>query len=949
VVGISPNLVGEVTTVTDNTGSYRLLGLTPGQYEITFTLSGFKTLRHTEIYLKIEQTLVVNIVMEMGIEEEITSLADTPLIDLKSTTQGLTMDREDFDPLPKGRNFDSLMDVIAGTDKDEEYLGGTGVDGASGLENIYYIDGMDTTDALKADQRDAVSAVLEFVEEVQIKSSGDQAEFGGSLGGVVNVVTRSGGNEFHGEVIGYFEGSALKGKERDELRLNPYDNSKAEYVNYQDLYGKDSVQRWEIGFGLGGYFVKDKLWFFGAFLPVFQTTERQVEWLEGDLASGTYKENRKWYNFMAKISAQPAKGLRLAVSAVNNFETYTGELPDRDGAGDSGFAWGDAGFDFPRFTATLTSDWTLSPSLLLSVRTGHNKTDKGNQRVVVDDPRYVFSLQEDNTNAVYPELVTMYPDYVRAVGYENYSRDIGLEVKKQLLARTSANIDLTYFFDLGGEHALKAGFQWIRLKDDLNNTYPYEYFSFGWNEDYAIYQEEGYEEAVKGTYGVYRVSLANEWGYSGTIETDRLAWYIQDSWTIAGKLTINFGVRAEKEEIPAFKEQWEWWEDAKNFDFTWDFFDKFAPRFGAIYNVFGDGSFKIFGNFAIYYDVIKLSLSESAYGAALRVYKYYTLDDPQWWTYGKGNIPGTFINEIWGYRPSFDATDPDMKAVSQREFSLGLEKKISADISGTVRFVRKELLYAIDDLGISKPTGTFWWIGNPGYGVTLNETNGGEFPARYPNTPKAIRDYTAVNIIIEKRMSNNWMGGVNFTCSRLTGNLGGLAATDTSSLFDRWYKARDRNLNVIDGPLATDRPVFLKVYGSYNFDFGLTVGISAAARSGTPVSRIVRAPSSYYPDGFATDGRSPFIFSSDFYAAYNLSLGKNKLQINLNVFNITDTSTSRKIHQYVNQISLRPGDDVMLTGNWNYENEDYVSDPQFLMEKNFFDPIEARIGVKFHF
>ncbi len=82
-------------------------------------------------------------------------------------------------------------------------LGGTSVDGASGLENMYYIDGTDITNIVNGTSGQSVS--FDFVDEVQVKASGYQAEFGGSLGGVINVVTRSGGNEFHGEVVGYLQ------------------------------------------------------------------------------------------------------------------------------------------------------------------------------------------------------------------------------------------------------------------------------------------------------------------------------------------------------------------------------------------------------------------------------------------------------------------------------------------------------------------------------------------------------------------------------------------------------------------------------------------------------------------------------------------------------------------------------------------------------------------------
>ena len=101
----------------------------------------------------------------------------------------------------------------------ENLVGGISIDGSSGGENMFYVDGQNTNSVFGG--QGAQQAAFDFVDEVQIKASGYQAEFGGSLGGVINVVTRSGGNEFHGDVVGYYSGSAIRGKERNTVILDP--------------------------------------------------------------------------------------------------------------------------------------------------------------------------------------------------------------------------------------------------------------------------------------------------------------------------------------------------------------------------------------------------------------------------------------------------------------------------------------------------------------------------------------------------------------------------------------------------------------------------------------------------------------------------------------------------------------------------------------------------------
>jgi hypothetical protein len=453
VEATSPKIVGKASAITDTSGVYRLLALPSGIYKITFTLQGFNTIVREGIVLSLEQTLIVDISMEVGaIEEEVTVIGKMALVDIKSTVKGMTLSKETFDKLPKGRNFDTLVSVIPGVNN-EKYLGGISVDGSSGSENVYYIDGMNITSMYSGlgDQ----SSVFEFVDEVQIKASGYQAEFGGSLGGVINVVTRSGGNEYHGEIIGYYSGSMLTTKERDTLRTNPFDTTKAEYVNYEDLYGKDKVHRYEVGFSLGGYILKDKLWFFASFLPEFRKTQRHVEWLPQGIAPGSdHIQKYTWWNGTAKITAQPIKGLRLSGSLVNNFSKYRGDLPPRDGSSSPTKDWAKFGFDYPNLSASLGVDYVLGNNFIASLKGGYFHTNTTNQQVKASGPRYIFQKSDPGsqrtTNSMFPEIP---PSYVKPLNWSNMSSSDLMTMKKRIRDRASVNFDLTYYIRLAGEHA----------------------------------------------------------------------------------------------------------------------------------------------------------------------------------------------------------------------------------------------------------------------------------------------------------------------------------------------------------------------------------------------------------------------------------------------------------------------------------------------------------------
>jgi hypothetical protein len=179
VEATSPSLVGRASALTDSNGDYRLFALTPGTYKITFSLQGFRAVTREGIVVQIEQTVKLDVTLQIGaLEEEVTVVGQTPLIDVKSTVKGMTMTKMVFEVLPRGRDFDSLVSAVPGVNT-EPLLAGISVDGASGLENMYYIDGTDISNLMTGAR--GQGAVFEFIDEVQVKASGYEAEFGGAI------------------------------------------------------------------------------------------------------------------------------------------------------------------------------------------------------------------------------------------------------------------------------------------------------------------------------------------------------------------------------------------------------------------------------------------------------------------------------------------------------------------------------------------------------------------------------------------------------------------------------------------------------------------------------------------------------------------------------------------------------------------------------------------------
>jgi hypothetical protein len=931
---------GVATAITDEVGRFRLIGLTPGAYQITFRLPGFQTLIREGILVRLGRTFNLEVtIAQATMEEEVTVIGESPVVDIKKSGTTTNYGKEMIAKLPKGRDFTSVVNITAGVN-DENVGGGQMMDGASSSENMYFVDGMDTTSMYTGTSSQRV--LMEFVEEVQVKSSGYEAEHGGSMGGVINVITRSGGNEFHGEITGYLSGSSFQANPNvKNLRINPVDDVTAELFDYPE----DSWNQLEVGLGLGGYIVKDRLWFFASFMPRFTSTDRTVE-LIGD--GNTYTTNQKQTSYFgqAKLTALFG-GFRISASYINDYYKWRGALMALDGTSalPTEYDYPIYGFNYPGETWGGRIDWIVSDNLFIGLNGGYFRIDT-QQLVGPTEPRYYFLRSNIGSGA--PEE---HPTY-----WYNYSYTDGYQTRKDIQERMGANFDATLFVDLAGEHVWKAGFQFVRIAEDVDDAYPYDYDRFYWGLDY-ISPATG--KTTETLYGYLHVR--EPFGSIAAIHSDRFALFLQDSWTINNRFTLNIGIRAEKEDIPSFSDLPEYQDPPIKFSFA----DKIAPRVGFAWDLFGDNSTKIFGSYGLYYDVMKLEMANGSYGGFKWISHYYTMNTQNF------RIPETthpdlslapdfvYIESLNWRIPSFDTTQPDMEPYSKNEISLGLQRKLGEDVSLTVRYLYNNIRWAIEDIGIQTPEGEKYFNGNPGsdWINALYASNG------WPECPKAQRKYHAVNVGVDKRYSNNWMAGIHYTYSYLWGNFSGLASSDefgrqspnVERYFDGWFLHRQQNLSESTGKLPTDRPHQIKVYGSYTFDFGLTFGFYSYLMSGTPVSTMLSLNSmqGYYPVGRFDQGRTPMLTRTDLYAEYNINLGgRYAVQLNANVSNLFGQQIAQRKYAYYNRQGIVLSDEELLAG---YDYKEEVSkagvqlEPRYLMPYTYTDGIDVRFGVKFIF
>jgi hypothetical protein len=978
-------LVGKKTTVTSETGAFRFAALPPGTYDFTFILEGFKTVKRTGIKVAIGRTYKLDVVMETGaIRQEIVVTGKSPVIDVRKSASAVNISKEIFAKLPKGRDFMTIVTQTAGLNFESEFQDGTerangeygaGVsfDGASASENTFYVDGVDTTRLFNGKAGEGVN--FDFIEEVQVKSSGYAAEYGGSMGGVISVITRSGGNEYHGQLAAYYDGSVLSGANRQSLRINPFNPNLAEYVTYP----KDKMNRFEPGFGIGGYIIKDKLWFFGSFMPKFQTTERNGNnWpvpdrttrvspstifagLTHSSGSNIFSRKDTTYAGSLKLTGQIANNLRVSVSGTVDYAKWKGELPAVDGSGNVAKNYKIFGYNTPRFTIGGNIDYTLGNNLMINASAGYYKADN-KQLVGPTEPRYYFLRSNANVPGVDP-------NNVRARGWNNYSDADGYQTRKTIENKLTGTFDLTYYANLGGEHVFKAGVQMVRVGVDKDSAYPYNYFRFYWGDNY-----EHSDTHTRDTTLGY-IEVRSPFGVKAKVHSVRWAAYLQDSWTISDKFTLNVGARVEKEDIPAF---------APGYPppVSFNFFDKFAPRVGFAYDIFGDSSLKIFGSFGIYYDVMKLEAAEGSYGGFKWLSHYYDIVNSDWYnTYKETTHPqtgGLYGGEYYETRNwrvvSFDSTqptdDPDsslnMKPYQKNEFTFGVQKTLTEDWTVSGRFLYNYIVNAIEDIGVLIGGSENYYNGNPGskwIQMKYNEAQAADTMPDGIKATKAVRRYTSVTLNLDRKFKNNWLGGFSYTWSRLYGNFAGLASSDehgrkspsVERYFDGWFLTYNQKGEDYLGLLATDRPHQFKVYGAYTFDFGMTVGLNAYAMTGTPLQTEVylNDMQGFYPLGRGNYGRNPFLWQIDLYAEYNLKLSdKYTLNFNVNVTNITNNDIAQRTYMLYNDAKINLPEEQLLEG-WDYITVVAARgahlDPQYTKQYRFMDSIAARIGVKFLF
>lgn len=427
-------LAGEKSLDTDSSGYYRFANLPPGVYSVTVTAQGFKKIKRDGLQVEVGHLPTLDLTLEVGTSAEVIEVTgQAPVIDVTTNTNQTNITSTDLTEAPHGYSFQSVIQ-FAPMARNEPLAGGSagmGTAGAGGMvpgssgngqnvgysvgggadsENQYLVEGQDTENI--SGGISAANVPFQFIQEMQVKSSGIEAEHGGALGGVVNVVMKKGSNGYHGSFFGSWEGSPVDGSWTRNYAMFPtpavaglrYDplapatGAKGQAIEPDTqtyIPREDHFSIVQPGFTIGGPIMKDRLWFFVGFAPQYNSNRRTVNFGPGlcaslggcpsqSLGNQDFTRDLQQYFSTARLDFTVTQKIRVFGSWLYQYARESGDsLPNADPiASQSSFLNASIfsplslyshglGFSAPNATYNVGADITLTPKIVSTTRFGY--------------------------------------------------------------------------------------------------------------------------------------------------------------------------------------------------------------------------------------------------------------------------------------------------------------------------------------------------------------------------------------------------------------------------------------------------------------------------------------------------------------------------------------------------------------------------------------------------
>jgi Carboxypeptidase regulatory-like domain len=623
---------GERVVTANESGEFDLENLIPGSYKVKAEQTGFKSVSVPEVVVNVGKSTALKLTLETGnISEVVEVTAGAVAVDTASTAAGANLNDQLFQNLPLQRGVTSLFYLTAGVT--DSLGGGTAnpsISGGSALDNLYVADGVNITDAsfggLGVFSRVygtlGVGINTSYIKEVQVKTGGFEPQYGQSQGGIVNIITKSGTNEYHGSVYGFFRPNAFEAErlQRDDVRTNKIGKILAE-ENYD--YGAD--------FGGPVPGLKDKLFFFGSFNPTFR--REIVRGAEGSGLRQIYGDqtHRRFFtkNYALKVDYNMTPSHQVNFSIFGD-PTTTNKAPHNTLNIDNTTA--NSVLDFGtrnlavRYNGTLTSTWTVSAAFSQG-RNRFDETGFDSIAQIIDQTRLAagqrgefvavgLGFYEPTDSTTYrgtadtQKQVSFLGNHTIGLGYQ-FQRAFYSGLRERSGPRFTvpfANADGIPLTQLYGAAASAVGEPvnaQFRLRT-ASNTSPTVCPLCP-----LMVVPETTTDIGLGV-GVRRVFLQQFRGEYGTpgfeTESKYHAAYAQDTWKLNRFITALIGYRWEQERLvgsPGITGE------RLNYVFS----GNWSPRLGVTVDPFGKGKTKAYYNFGRFHEFIPLDLAERSLSA----------------------------------------------------------------------------------------------------------------------------------------------------------------------------------------------------------------------------------------------------------------------------------------------------------------------------------------------
>jgi len=955
-------LAGSKIQQTDNSGYYRFANLPPGSYAISVKAPGFSSLKREGINLDVGHLPTLDLSLAVGSASTVVEVtAEAPLIDVTTNSSSTNVTPSVISDIPHGRTFQSVIQFAPSARNEPlqgamgasgQPNGGTGgslpgstgnglaygfsVAGGADSENSYLVEGQDTENI--SGGYSSANVPFEFIQEVQVKSSGIEAEHGGAIGGVINVIMKKGSNDWHGELFTEYESNPMDGSPTAYLRYDPTSSGcpgtspappscpvgaptgfRTDAASQLVQPRQDHFRIIQPGATIGGPIIRDRVWFFAGIAPLFTDRVRTVDF--GAVGSGTpaagvqeFNQDQQAYIGTARIDATVTQKIRVFASYLSQHTRESGvNLPVADSVQGflnesttvpiTAFSHG-FGYSAPNLTTNIGADITLTPRLVSTTRYGYffqNYHDFGWPTAGANLQWSTNGVgQTDNLGGPLPG------DLQETIGTQTAF------AYKQQFTKLNANKHYQFdedvaFFKSGwwGTHNFKVGYQLnhLALNISQNGNVPQVFVFAGAGQYYSPFTTFGAGNCATlsalygGCAGQYGYLNFNDFATIGSATDTNHGLFFQDSWTMGRGLTINAGLRIEKETLPPPPGQGLL--AGHTINFGWG--DKVAPRLGAAWDVLRNGKMKVFGSYGVTNDIMKLLLAETSWGGQAFEECIYAMSSPittaainPVFVNGRAcpnGGPNVGVNFAGGTTPAglsliensnlrpFEPVAPGVKPYRQHESVFGVDYALSKNWAFEARWDRRRLDHILEDASLSDTTyGELYSIVNPGEGVnktldgysaylgSLGQVFGspgfhfdsaafGLCPT-CPNNPKAIRNYDGIELRLTKAVSRHFSGMFSYTYSSLRGNYTGLTTSeqtdgnepgrnspDTSRSFDEPYFYFNAAGKSSSGPLPTDRPNTFKGYIYYQLPLGkrntTTFGLFQTAYEGATVSSFI--------------------------------------------------------------------------------------------------------------